>query len=357
MAEGEETMSVRASDQETGAGEHAGRMLTLRRLALVAALAIVVYLVLALYAKIEDVLSALSTVPMWILPTMMVLSFTNYLIRFGKWQYFLGKVGVSIRPSDSFKVFLAGFTLTATPGKMGEMVKGIFCKDLTGAPIAKTSPIVLSERLTDMLALVVLAAVGYIGGLSQGNELVLMAIVGALVLLAAIVLGKREFYQKIVRRLVKSRGLNRFSDSCDHVEDTMVRTLTPRSLIWTTGISIPGWFVECVELWLLLSVLTGLGTPSLSSESLVLLAQATFVHAGASVVGAVLVFLPGGLGGYEGFAQAVLERVLGIARASAFAAVLIIRSVTLWFSVAVGFVALSMLPRKTCTPAQKTQQD
>ncbi len=329
-----------------------------RRIIIVVAFAVVVYMVLAWYADIDAVLTALASLPWWTIPTMMILSFANYTIRFAKWQFFLRKIDVQITWADSFRIFLAGFTLTATPGKIGEVIKGVFCRDLVGTPVAKTMPVVVSERVTDLLAMVILAMVAYVLAFSGENQLLLLGGIGFIVVLGGLIIGNRGFYNRIIKRMTKVGPLKRFQDSADLVEDTMVRTLAPKPMALTTTISVPGWFMECLELWLLLGLLTGTGLPSFTTASLLLLAQATFVHAGASVVGAVLVFLPGGLGGYEGFAQTALQTLLGLASAVAFAAVIIIRFVTLWFSIIVGFVALGLLSRrirqKTAAAAHQT---
>jgi uncharacterized protein (TIRG00374 family) len=86
--------------------------------------------------------------------------------------------------------------------------------------------------------------------------------------------------------------------------------------------------------------------PSLELASLVLLLQATFVHSTASIIGAVS-FLPGGVGTYEITSVALLTFLLGIPPALASAATILIRVVTLWFSVIVGFVALGIVTRST----------
>jgi uncharacterized protein (TIRG00374 family) len=348
MAKGQENLEMSSEDMDENTAEEDSGFLSLRKLILFVLFAVVVYLVLAWYASFDAVVAALSSIAWWwVLPTMMLLSLFNYVIRYVKWQYFLQRIDVHIRAQESFLVFLAGFTLTATPGKIGEAVKGIFCRDIAGTPIAKTVPIVISERVTDLLAMMLLATLGYLLGFNLGNQLLLMLSIGAIVVGCAVVLGNKRFYQKIIMRMTKVEPLRRFQESYDLIEDTMTKTLSPKSMLLTSLVSIPGWFMECIELWLLLSLLTGAGLPALTSGSLILLAQATFIHAGASVVGAVLVFLPGGLGGYEGFAQTVMQGFMGLAKAVAFAAIIIVRFVTLWFSVIVGFVALGALsPRR-----------
>ncbi|MHA1652986.1 MAG: lysylphosphatidylglycerol synthase transmembrane domain-containing protein [Candidatus Thorarchaeota archaeon] len=334
-----------------------GSLVSVKKLVAFVFVGVVVYLLVGLYGKFDMIANAITSIPWyWVIPAMMGLSFLNYVIRFGKWQYYLRRIGVHLSHVQSFGVFLAGFTLTATPGKIGEAVKGVFINDIDGTPLAKTVPVVLSERVTDLLAMVIIAVFAFIIGFSGGDQLLLLLLVGGLALIGAVVLGHSAFYQKILKRMTSFGPLKRFQDSCDVIEDTMVRTLSPRPMAVATAVSIPGWFMECLEMWLLLSLLTGAGLPSLTPSSLLLLAQATFIHAAASTVGAILVFLPGGLGGYESFAIYVMEFMLGLTAALAGAATILIRFVTLWFSVIVGFVSAAIVTRATRRREQSSKQ-
>ena len=47
---------------------------------------------------------------------------------------------------DSLQVFLAGFALTVTPGKLGEAVKAVLLRASHRIPMARTAPIVIAER-------------------------------------------------------------------------------------------------------------------------------------------------------------------------------------------------------------------
>jgi uncharacterized protein (TIRG00374 family) len=322
-------------------------MISTRKLIAFVIFSVVVFAAVGLYGKLDDVVLALSSIDWWIvLPAMMALSFLNYIIRYVKWQYYLRRIDVNLSHTDSFSVFLAGFTLTTTPGKIGEAVKGFFIRDIDGTPIAKTVPVVVSERVTDLLALVLLAMIGFAIGINTGDQLLTVLLLGGVVLVGAIVLSQKTFYQKILTKFTSFGPLKRFQNSVDDIENTMTQTLGPKPLVVSTTISIPGWFMECLELWLLLSLLSGAGLPSLDPASLVLLLQATFVHATASIIGAIS-FLPGGVGTYEITSVALIQFLLGMAQAQASAATILIRVVTLWFSVIVGFVALGIVTRRS----------
>lgn len=332
------------TQDECATPEAKGSLISFRRVVVFVILGTLVYALIGLYARADEIAAALVTVPLWVLALMTGLSFLNYVIRYAKWQYYLTRIGVHLKHSVSFKVFLAGFTLTVTPAKMGEAVKGYFIYEIDGTPVAKTAPVVVSERVTDLLAMVLLTVLGFSIGISTSDALLTVIMLGGVVLVGAFFLGRKELYNKILKRLTSMGPLKRFNQSCDLIEDTMTKTLSPRPMIVSTVISLPGWFMESLELWILLSILSGAGLPTLSWPSLMLLASATFIHSAASVIGAVT-FLPGGLGTYEATSVLLMMSLLGFTNAVASAATILIRFVTLWFSVVVGFVALRLLAR------------
>jgi hypothetical protein len=124
-------------------------------------------------------------------------------------------------------------------------------------------------------------------GINAGDQLFTVILLGWVAIVGAVVLGNKVFYRKILTKMTSFGPLKRFQDSCDIIESTMTQTLSPKPMLVSTAISIPGWFMECMELWLLLSLLTGAGFPSFTQSSLSLLLSATFVHSTASIIGAV----------------------------------------------------------------------
>ncbi|TFG33767.1 flippase-like domain-containing protein [Candidatus Thorarchaeota archaeon] len=340
MTLGEETTEATASS-----------FISPRKIALFIIFSMIVFGIVGVYGDPAQVLQALSSIPWyWVLPVMMALSFLNYIFRYFKWQYYLNRIGVNLCHKDSFSVFLSGFTLTTTPGKIGEAVKGYFVNAIDGTPIVKTIPIVVSERVTDLLAMVMLALVGFTLGVNTGDQLITVILLGGAVLGGAIVLGSKTFYKKFLSKMTSFGPLKRFQDSVDIIEDTMTKTLSPKPLVVSTAISIPGWFMECLELWLLLALLSG------EPLSLSLLLIATFIHTAASIIGA-LTFSPGGVGMYEITSIALIGLLVTTSGTVQSAATILIRVMTLWFSVIIGFIALGIVTRRAGRRKQETQQD
>ncbi len=82
-------------------------------------LGVAVIVGLALAADLPKVLEAVREFQWGWLPLILGLTTFNYLLRFVKWHYYLRQVGIAnIGRADSLKVFLGGFSMTITPGKV-----------------------------------------------------------------------------------------------------------------------------------------------------------------------------------------------------------------------------------------------
>ena len=71
----------------------------------------------------------------------------NYALRFLEMGVVLAPARTcAFRFGDSFGIFLSGFSLTVTPGKVGEVLKSYLLREMHGVPMARTAPIVVAER-------------------------------------------------------------------------------------------------------------------------------------------------------------------------------------------------------------------
>ncbi len=277
--------------------------------------------------------------PLLLVAPVLGLTVWNYGLRFLKWQYYLRVLGVSgISRADSALVFLSGFAMGLTPGKAGEVAKSYWLRELAGperAPLAWTAPIVFAERLTDGLAMLLLASAG-LAAFQFGVQALLG--VAALAVLAVAVVQARPLAHAALRLLERPTATRRLAAALETAYDSARTLLTWRRLALGVGIGVVSWAGECLALYL---ILLGLG----AAPSLTLLNQATFALAAASLVGSASL-LPGGLGAAEGAVAAVLQGVAGMPRDVAAAATLLIRACTLWFGVALGVGATVWLARR-----------
>ncbi len=257
------------------------------------------------------------------------LAFANYLLRFVKWEFYLARLGVRGVPKlESLLVFFSGFVLTVTPGKVGEVFKSVVLEERRGVPVARTGPIVLAERLTDVVGIVVLIALGTLGFSGGG----LWAVLGtaAVVVGLAVVSSDRAMEFGFV-----AVGRTRFSALVPKLRvayESLRVLVAPSALLVPSVVSVVAWFLECIAVW---EILRGFGVDAS-------VALCTFFYATSTLIGA-LVPVPGGLGITEGLLQEQMVRLGGIELGTATAAMILVRLATLWFAVLVGFVAYGLL--------------
>src|SRR5262245_40312364 len=117
-----------------------------RRVVVAMLLGVLVYGVAVLYAGINTMRASLEHYAWSTFVVALSLATVKYLVRFLKWQYYLKRLEIRHVPMlDSLLVFLSGFVLTVTPGKVGEVFKSAVLSRTHGVPVARTAPIVVAE--------------------------------------------------------------------------------------------------------------------------------------------------------------------------------------------------------------------
>lgn len=292
----------------------------LRSLLIAIALGAAVALGLAATASLSATLEALGRFRWTFAPLVLLSVLANWGLRFAKWHYYLSCLDIPLPWRPSLRVFLAGFTMAISPGKLGEVLKAVLVRDLAGTPVSRTASVVMAERLTDVAGLVALGALG-VTALPHGP--VLLGGVG-LALVVAVVALRTPAVGRHARRLLPARLV----DPVRLFVHGGRALLTTRALAIALGLSIVAWFFECLALSLILEAL-GVVLP---------LRAATVAYAFASLAGAVSM-LPGGLGVAEGSLTGLLAG-LGVSLPEAAAATLLVRGATLWLAVALGVLTL-----------------
>jgi glycosyltransferase 2 family protein len=292
-------------------------------------LALIVMTAIALYADLPRLFLALAHFRWAFLPLILGLTLFNYFWRFTKWQYYLRRLNVKIGWQKSLLIFISGLSMAITPGKVGELLKSYLLKRSTGEAISRTSPIIMSERLTDGIAMIGLAAIGLVL-YRFGWELMLALLV--IVLMCIFVIQNRQLSLALISFAERLPLVSRIAHLIRTFYESAYTLLQWRPLLLAISIGLVSWLGECGALYFVFVGL-GLGT------GLDLFIKATFIMAVSSLVGSVS-GLPGGLGTADG---SMLGLTLLLTRTSAAiggAATLLLRLCTLWFGLGLGVIAL-----------------
>ena len=291
-----------------------------------------VYLGISFYVGWEELAEAAQRFNWWILPGLLALSLVNYIVRFLKWHYYLGRLEIELGYTDSVLIFLSGLMLSITPGKLGELIKAVLVKMRLGTRVSTVAPVVFAERLTDVMALVIISVLGALG--HTGGQHAVLA--GALVVVAGLALvSSRPLVLGLLHRLAHLRWVGRNLERIELMYESAFALVSPVPLAIGTVLSLVAWGAECVAFgW----TFAGFGHA-------VDLGSAAFAYAVSTLVGA-LSMLPGGLGTTEASLAAFAHRLFGAPEGVAGLAAIIVRLTTLWFAVGLGAVAMLAVSRR-----------
>lgn len=271
----------------------------------------------------------------------LLLSTGNYALRFLKWELCLGWLGIrepgagnapGLSRRRSALIYAAGLSMSVTPGKLGEVLRSLLLRASDGISGSRTAPIVAADRLTDLIALVLLSLLG----IARTREY--LPVVGAtlaLVAAAVLLLGSPRWLHAALRGLGRL-GLSALASRAERLVASSAVLLRPWPLLLLSALSVLGWGLECAGYY---CVLRGFEA---AQPTLLLCA---FLWSTTTLIGAVS-FLPGGLGATEGSLVVLAARLVpGVSAPIALCSTLLIRAATLWYAVALGGAALALFLR------------
>lgn len=278
------------------------------------------YFGFALWVGWSDVAKAVAEVGFFGTAIAMSLSMVNYILRFIRWQAYLKAMEHPMPWWPSLKIYLSGFVLTTTPGKAGEVLRGVLLKRWA-VPYPISIAAFLSERLSDFFAVVILTLFGLT---SYPLAKPLIVIVAASIMVAMITLSSKGLLTYLYRSVPSSA---RPPTLLRNLLETLLqarRCHSPRLIIGATGLSLIAWAAEAWAFHLILKWMGADVPPSLT----------VFIYAASMLFGA-LSFMPGGLGSTEVAMTSILI-LTGVDPKVATASTIFARMTTLWLAVLIG---------------------
>ena len=302
-----------------------------RNLVLALALGAAVYLILTFLSDRQKLGEALNGFDYWLIPLILGLVSLSYVGRFFRWVYYLRVLGVSVPTGVNAAIFAAGLSMTISPGKLGEVLKSVFVRRVSGAPIARTAPAVVAERATDGTGMV---AWGFLGAFALDLPPWTMLAFLAVAVFGIAVLRSKRLSLLAERVLSRLPLVGSFAPHLRDFHSASNELLRTEPLVVGTAISFVSWGFECLGVYL---CAVGLGA-DLDFLTVV------FVFAVSSLLG-VLSMLPGGIGAVEAGLALQFINVAELSRGPAGALTLVIRLATLWFAALVGIAGLLVVRR------------
>lgn len=292
---------------------------------------IIIFAGLSIYSDFNKTTKVFLTFNYKYLPLILMLTPINLCLRYIKWNYYLRRINVHIKTKDNILIFAAALAMTVTPGKIGELLKSYLIKENHNIPISQTVPLVITERLTDVFSMIILAS---FGALIYNYGRMVLFLISLCILIFICIVQSPKIIDEIINLLGKIKYIKKYLVSIKNFYHNMYTILKIKPLLFAIIIGIISWSFEGVIIFFTLK--------AINIE--ISLLTSIFIFSFSSVVGAISM-LPGGLFIAEGsiFGLLLLE---GIPKDIAIITTIITRLSTLWLGVLIGIIALFLVQKK-----------
>lgn len=284
---------------------------------------------LVVWAGWEDVVVTVRRIDGAMLLAVLATSLACYGIRFLRWQGFTRALGHRVPWIANLRIFVAGLAMTWTPGKGGELLRGLFLAR-HGVPFARSILLFYWDRLSDLAGMLLLALISTVM-LASGHISLVPAALAVIVVLWLLRPGGALFTRAVTwaRRRFPERHPG-WLDSLASLGEGDSR-FTPS--LAAAG-ALAGALAYAMQALGLLLVARASGVELAFAQALLVMSVSTL--AGAAVL------LPAGAGVVETTSVALLV-AQGVAFPEAVAVGLVHRATTFWFAMTLGAVALASL--------------
>jgi glycosyltransferase 2 family protein len=282
----------------------------------------IVYFILIMWAGWDEIKQVFKTYPLKWIFIALLLSTSNFIIRFFRYNYLLNTKNINVRFGRNFLIHFSGLSLTMTPGKIGEVIKSYFLAK-EGYEPEKTLPVIFIERLTDLVAVLILAGFG-VFIFQKGYMAFVLSFLIILILISLI--GLKPGIGFLENCIKKIPYLKKFSLQLSKILEITHESIRSKHFSIAVLFGIVAWALEAFAFYLLAK---GVNI-NLS------IMEATFIYSISTLAGVVF---PGGLGGMEGMMGLLLAGTG--THGSIVSLIFLIRGVTLWWATFCGLGALT----------------
>jgi uncharacterized protein (TIRG00374 family) len=323
------------------------------RILLGLALVFVIYVLLGAFAGTQDVVGALQSFPWVLLVPVILLKFCAWFLRFWRWHYYLHVIGAAGKISlfDSAILFVSGFAMAVSPGKLAEVLKAVILKLKTGTPIARGAPVVFAERAVDGIAVLIMSVLAFViavGAIDVGGYAALIWLSAGLLLFGLVAVQVRPLAYACLGLIGKLPLLHRAQAPLTEFYESSREVLHIRHVVLPTGLGMLAHLTDALGFAIILSGFGLAITPELILQSI-------FITGLTAAVGA-LSGVPNGAGVTEVSSSSMILAIIApfnpvITPAVALAVALTDGFFHKWLRVLVG-TGVAIVFRKRLFPAE-----
>ena len=296
------------------------------RLILVLVAVVVIYAIFLFISDFSIISEKISNFKTNYLPLILLLVSVSWIPMIVKWHFLLKNCEIDVPLRKSIAVFFAGIAFEITPGQIGSLIKSQLLKTSSNIPRTKTVPIIVAEKVYDLIGAILASIIGIII-LGMNFYLIIIAILALAVIF--FFMFYRPASEIFFKRITKTKFFSKYVDNMSEFHAIIQKSTNVKAATICILLGVTYWFIISAAAYYTLiafdiNVLDYLTVLAIYTTSILL--------------GAIS-FVPAGIGVTEG-SIAGLFTLNGIDVSTALILSVMIRVLTLWFSVSVGFIAL-----------------
>ena len=296
------------------------------RLILVLVAAVGIYAIFLFTSDFNIITEKISNFKINYLPLILFLVTASWCPVFIKWHFLLKNCEIHVPLKKNILVFLSGAAFEITPGQIGVLIKSQILKTSFNIPRTRTVPVIFIEKMYDLVGAILASIIG----------IIILGIEPYLIIVAILVLAIIFFFmyyrpasELFFNRITKTKFFSKYVENISEFDKVIQKSTNVKIATTCILLAVTYWFIISAAVYYTLiafdvNVLDYLTVLAIYTTSILL--------------GAIS-FVPAGIGVTEG-SIAGLFTLNGIDISTALILSVMIRILTLWFSVCVGFIAL-----------------
>jgi uncharacterized protein (TIRG00374 family) len=265
-------------------------------------------------------------------PVLVLVSLVAFSLRYLRWKWLLGRHGFEMPWLAGLLSYLAGFALTVSPGRVGELIRIRYFARLS-VPAEPVVACFIFERSCDLIVILLLASLIGTAWLALWQAALFVAVAMALVAAVVAISVKTSLWRRIAAWLRRG-GWKRMARPVRVFGAGIARTtmfLHPVDLVGAFSAGLAIWGLQASG-FVYLTTGLGLALP---------LGGALATYPLAALIGTASM-LPGGIGSTETAATVILTQ-LGAPLHTAVLAVVAMRLCTHWLAILLGLLSAAFL--------------
>jgi glycosyltransferase 2 family protein len=290
---------------------------------------IILYITFLIISDLNVISSKILEMNIQFLPYILLLAPLSWFIVFFRWHILLKNSQIIISKKENFKIYMTGFAMSATPGKVGELIKAQLLHTKYGTPRKKTVAIILAEQFYNLVGILFISLLGLF---YFDFSIYVVFFTGGLLSFSVILLSSEKLFKNFINLISKNKFLKKYTLSLFDSYITLKKSIRGKVFVISSLLSISFWLIESLIVYLIF-----LSFDITNFEFL----QLATTYATSIIIG-VVSFLPMGIGVVEG-SLAGFFSYQGIELSLALTLVIFIRIFTRWYGVIVGFIFMKIM--------------